>query len=115
LAAAFGVAIVLSGCSDPRFKQKQEVRDARMARHLTDYVAHDAAGVYRMRETLELDKTLAKRRAEHLTRTRDLFRTLHERDVRRWREEESLRKARLETLLRGKPDQIDDTYAKMVY
>jgi hypothetical protein len=44
-----------------------------------------------------------------------LVRALHERDVRRWKEEEPLRKARLDALLRGKPDEIDDTYAKMIY
>jgi hypothetical protein len=90
---AFGFTVVLSGCSDPRFKQKQQVRDVRMARYLNDYAAHD----------------------ENLTRTCGLVRALHERDVRRWKEEELLRKARIEAILRGKPDEIDDTYAKMVY
>ena len=115
LTAAFGIAVILSGCSDSRFKQQQEVRDARMARHLTDYAAHDAAGLDRMRQTVELDKRLSRQRAEHLTRTCGLVRALHERDMRRWKEEEPLRKARLDALLRGKPDQIDDIYAKMVY
>jgi hypothetical protein len=115
LTAAFGIALILSGCSDPRFKQKQNRRDARITRHLTEYAAHDAAGVERMRQTVELDKELSRQRAEHLTRTCGLVRALHERDVRRWKEEEPLRKARLEALSRGKPDEIDDTYAKMVY
>ncbi len=115
LTAAFGIAVVLSGCSDPRFKQNQQVRDTRMARYLNDYAAHDAAGVDRIRQTVELDKTLAEWHAENLTRTCGLVRTLHERDVRRWKDEEPLRKARIEALLRGKPDEIDDTYAKMVY
>ena len=114
--AAFGIAVVLGGCIDPRFKQKQERRDARMARQLNDYAAHDAAGVDRIRQTLDLDATLNQRRAEHLiTYTCGLVRTLHERDVRRWKEDAPLRKARIEALLRGKPDEIDDTYAKMVY
>lgn len=115
LAAAFGVAIVLVSCSDPRFKQRQERRDARMARLLTDYAAHDAAGVERVRQTVELDKRLSRQRAEHLTYTCGLFRALQERDVQQWKEEEPLRKARLEALFRGKPDEIDDTYAKMAY
>jgi hypothetical protein len=115
LAAVLGIALVLSGCSDPRFKQKQAIRDARIKHYLDDYAAHDAAGVDRMRQTVDLDRTLAEWRAENLTRTCGLVRTLHERDVRRWKEEEPLRKARIEALLRGKPDEIDDTYAKMVY
>jgi len=115
LAAAFGVAVVIGGCSDPRFKEKQYRRDVRTARHLKDYAAHDAAGVERIRETARLDKKLSRERAEHLTYTCGLFRRLHERDVQRWKEEEPLRKARLEALFRGKPDEIDDTYAKMAY
>lgn len=86
-----------------------------MARHLGDYAAHDAAGIAGIRRTLDLDAALNQRRAEHLTRTCGLVRSLHERDIRRWKEEAPLRKARFEALLRGKPDQIDDTYAKMVY
>lgn len=104
-----------SSCTDPRFQKQQAVRDARMARHLNDYAAHDAAGVERMRETLDLDAALNRHRAEHLTYTCGLIRALHERDVRRWKEEAPLRKARLEAVLRGKPDQIDDAYAKMIY
>ena len=107
--------MVLSGCSDPRFKQKQELRDARMVRLLNDYAAHDAAVVDRIRETLELDKRLNEQRVEHLTRTCGLVRAIHERDVRRWKEEEPLREAHLKALLRGKPDRIDDTYAKLAY
>lgn len=86
-----------------------------MARYLNDYSAHDAAGVDRIRQTVELDKTLAEWRAENLTRTCGLVRALHERDVRRWKEEAPLRKSRIETILRGKPDEIDDAYAKMIY
>jgi len=86
-----------------------------MSRHLIDYAAHDAAGVDRIRRTLDLDAALNKQRTEHLTYTCGLVRALHERDVRRWKEETPLRNARLEALFRGKPDEIDDTYAKMMY
>jgi len=113
--AAFGIAVILGGCSDPRFKQEQNRRNARMARHLTDYAAHDAAGIERIRRTLDLDAALNQRRAEHLTRNGGLVHSLHERDVRRWYEEEPLRKTRLEAIFRGKSDEIDDTYAKMAY
>ena len=86
-----------------------------MARHLNNYAAHDAAGVDRMHQTVELDKRLSQQRAEHLTYTCGLVRALHERRVQRWEEEEPLRKARIEAYFYGKPDEIDDTYAKMVY
>lgn len=113
--AAFGIVVVLSGCSDHRFKQKQAERDERITHHLNDYAAHDAAGVDRMHQTLELDKRLGEWHAENLARTCGLVRTIHERDLRRWKEEEPLRKAHIEAILRGKPEQIDDTYAKLAY
>lgn len=114
-AAAFWIVLILGGCSDPRFKQSQEVRDARITRHLNDYAAYDAAGFDRMRQTIELADRLEKVHAEKLTRTCGLVRAIHEHDVRRWKEEEPLRKERLQALLRGKPEQIDDTYARMAY
>jgi len=115
LVAVLGIPVVFSGCSGPRFKKQQEARDARIKDHLSAYAAHDAAGPDRIRQTLDLDKKLKERRAEHLAQTCELIRSLHERDVRRWEEEEPLRKARLEALLRGKPEEIDDAWAKMVY
>jgi hypothetical protein len=107
--AAFG------GCTDPRFQKQQAIRNARVKQHLSAYAAHDAAGPDRIRQTLDLDKKLKERRAEHLAQTCELIRSLHERDVRRWEEEEALRKARLEAILHGKPEQIDEAFAKLVY
>jgi hypothetical protein len=112
---AYAIVAALGGCTDPRFQKQQEARDARIKDHLSAYAAHDAAGPDRIRQTLDLDKKLKERRAEHLAQTCELIRSLHERDVRRWEEEEPLRKARLEALLRGKPEEIDDAWAKMVY
>lgn len=113
--ASLGILVLLGGCSDPRFKQQQELRDARITRHLNDYAAHEAAGVDRMRETIDLAKRIEEWHAKNLTRTCGLVRSIHERDVRRWKEEESLRKERVEAVFRGKPEQIEDTYAKMAY
>ena len=115
IAAALWVFVVFSGCGDPRFKKSQELRDARIARHLNDYAAHEAAGVDRLRQTIELANRLEKVHAENLTRTCGLIRSIHEHDVRRWKDEESLRRDRLQALLRGKPEQIDDTFAKIAY
>ena len=111
-----GAAVAaLGGCTDPRFQKQQAIRDARIKDLLSAYAAHDAAGPDRIRQTLDLDKKLKERRAEHLAQTCELIRSLHERDMRRWEEEAPLRRARLEALLRGKPEQIPEAWAKMVY
>jgi len=112
---ALGIAVVLPGCSDPRFEQKQEVRNARITRQWNSYATHDAAGVDRMRQTLEFNRKHNERQSEYLSRTCGLIRSLHERDLRRWKEEEPIRRARIEALLRSKPGEIADTYAKMAY
>jgi hypothetical protein len=107
--AAFG------GCTDPRFQKQQALRDAQIKDHLSVYAAYDAAGPDRIRQTLDLDKKLTEYHAKHLAQTSELIRSLHERDLRRWNEEAALRRARLEALLRGKPEQIPEVWAKLVY
>jgi hypothetical protein len=105
----------LGGCTDPRFQKQQANRDARIKDHLSVYAAHDAAGPDRIRQTLDLDKKLSEHRGKHLAQTGELIRSLHERDLQRWKEEAALRRARLEALLRGKPEQIPEAWAKMLY
>ena len=78
-------AAVLTGCNDPRFQEQQAIRDARMKQHLSAYAAYDAAGKDRIRQTLDLDKKLNEYRGKHLAQTSELIRTLHERDLRRWK------------------------------
>lgn len=115
ITALCGIVAILSGCSDPRFKHQQKIRNERITYHLNDYAAHDAAGMDRVRQTLDLNTKLNEQRAEHLTYTCDLVRDTHERDVRRWNEDQTRRLDSLRAIFQGKPDQVPDTWAKMVY
>ncbi len=117
------VAILLSatvvgsagGCADPRYHAKRAERDARIEHYVSWYAEHDAAGPQRVQKTMDLDRRMAAHRARHLEQTCALVRSLHERDVRRWSDEAPLRQARAQTMFRGKPEQINDTFGRMVY
>lgn len=108
-------AISAAGCNDPRFEKQSEIRRQRIEHHVRQYRDHDAAGPERIRETLDLHEKLRKSHEASLNKTYALYRQLHERDVERWRGERDLRRERAIEQLRGKPEQIDDTWAKMVY
>jgi len=105
----------MSGCHDQRFVKQSEIRRQRIEHHVRQYSEHDAAGPERIQKTLDLHEKLKKSHEISLKKTCALCRKLHERDVERWRGERDLRRERTHQHLRGKPEQIDDTWAKMVY
>lgn len=105
----------VSGCHDPRYVEQREIRRQRIEHQLTKYDEHAAAGPQRIQETLDLHEKLRQQHKESLERTCALCKKLHERDVQRWRSERDIRRERCRTYLQGKPDQIDDTWAKMMY
>ncbi len=115
LTFVLSVVNFLSGCSDPRFKQKQGQRDARMAYWLDAYATHDAEGTDRIDQTLALKEQLDQSRAEHLTYTSDLVQTRYDMRHRRWHEQTPLRRDRVAAYFRGKPERISDTWAKIAY
>ena len=109
------IAFSLGGCGDPRLAKSNEIRRQRIERHVKQYGDHDARGAERMKKTLEVDKTLRKERERSLSDTYALFRKLHRRDVQRWHNERDIRRERVRNQLRGKPKEIEDTWAKMIY
>ena len=103
------------GCNDARWRDASAVRQTRITEGLKQYSAHDAAGPERIKETLEIDRRMAKHHSDNLDYTTDLFRRLHERDVRRWYDEAPDREAMLRELWNAHPETIPDTWARMVY
>lgn len=110
-----GLLVVTGGCHDPRFVSQNEIRRRRTEHHVKQYVDHDAAGPERIQKTLDIHEKLRKGHEESLKKTCALCRRMHERDVERWRSERDRRREWIKTYLHGKPEQIDDTWAKMIY
>ncbi len=109
------MTVAFAGCQDPRFAEQCELRRQRIEKHARQYRDHDAAGPERIQATLDIDEKLRKGREESLWKTCALCRRMHERDVLRWRSERDRRREWVRAYLHGKPDQIDDTWAKMIY
>lgn len=107
--------LLVAGCHDPRYREQSDIRKARIRSHLSNYREHDAAGPQRAKQTIAVHRKLREHHKESLERTTDLARRMHERDVDRWHGERDLRRGRIRDHLHGNPDQIDDTWAKMVY
>jgi hypothetical protein len=114
-AAVAAVFLMVAGCQDPRFKQKQALRDAGVAHHVSSYAAYDAAGPERIRKTLDLHDQLAQRREEQLEATRALIHRSYEERKTHWEEHRPKRRAFCKSQLHGKPDTIDETFATMFY
>jgi len=82
---------------------------------LKSYLAHDAAGVQRLQRTVELGRRLDAHHRQHLAETVKRIEKYQSFERQRRREQAPLREAQLRAMYRGKPEQIDDTFARMVY
>ncbi len=115
MTAVCGMVLTFCGCGSPRFQQKQEKRDERIAYHLNAYAAHETEGMDRVHQTLDLHARLNEQRAQHLTFTCGMVRDQYENDVRRWNVNRTRRRESIRAIFHGRPDSIPDTWAKMVY
>ena len=86
------------------FLTRQGVDDPRLA---TEVLLAHAVGWRRIDLYARFEKSLRK--------TCALCARMHQRDVDRWRDERDRREEWIKTYLHGKPEKIDDTWAKMVY
>ncbi len=111
LATAGGVA----GCRNPHFKREQAVRDERMSRYLSGYATHDKAGWERVRKSVEVHRDLSAYRAKHRADTRALVHSSYETRQQLWEDRRPKRRRFVKDQLRGEPEQIDDTFARIAY
>lgn len=107
--------LTVGGCHDPRFIKQTELRKNRIENHLANYHEYDAGGPKRMKRTADTFKALQAKHKKSLASTTALVKKMHQRDVDRWRSQRDLRRERTRTHLRGKPEQINDTWGRMVY
>lgn len=111
----WGLLLAAGGCHDPRFIKQSDMRKSRIENHLIDYRQYDAGGPQRMKQTADIHRKMQKLQKESLVKTTALAKRMHQRDVDRWRSQSDLRRERTRTYLRGKPEQINDAWGKMVY
>jgi hypothetical protein len=109
------MSTAVGGCHDPRHVKQSEIRRQRIDQHVRQFRDYDAAGPERVQQTLDLQSQLREYHQESLNSTVATTRRLHERKVQKWESDRELRRERAHRYLRGKPEEIDDTWAKMVY
>lgn len=117
LAAISIVAAVIgfAGCSDPRFQAKQSVRDERIHFYSQSYLRRESESPGHLRALSDERKSLGVRRDEHLHRRLAEVERHEEARAADLRDTRPVRHERIHSILRGKPENVHDPWAKMTY
>ncbi len=105
----------LTGCQDAKWQAANEERQDRIKKITSEYAAHDANGMERIKHTIEVSRDLDVWRAECRDRMSGVIRESWDHDIRRWRDDAPKREAMLRDEWNGEPDRIPRTWARMVY
>ncbi len=103
------------GCSDPRFKQKQSQRDDQMRSLVTEQAKRAWERENRLSEFHSFHQKRSKTHAEHLQQSWNLIEQRYAKRLKAWSEQAPRRREFTQRVLKGKPQEIDDTWAKMIY
>ncbi|MEK6800095.1 MAG: hypothetical protein AABZ12_14115 [Planctomycetota bacterium] len=114
LALALGLTTT-SACTDPKFREAQAVRGARVKHQLDAYAKHDAAGKERIADLLRRAEQAERDRRNQLADASAKMTRQYQTELRRWSEEEKKRQARLKDILNGSPKDIPKTSVRIVY
>lgn len=114
-AVVLGVSLWLSGCDSTKYKSARYERDQRMYKMSTDYAAYNKAGPERMSYVVGVDRKVRARQQESLERTLKYIEDSSEREQARWDSQSKTRQSWFQRIFKGKPEQMEDTFAKMTY
>jgi leucyl aminopeptidase (aminopeptidase T) len=109
------VSLAMLGCNNAKYKSTRYERDRRMYGMATDYVAYNKAGPERMSYVAGVDRKVRQRQQESLDRTLKFIEDSSEREQARWDAQHKNRQSWFQRIFKGKPEQIEDTFAKMTY
>jgi hypothetical protein len=112
---AAGGLLLSAGCHSERFAEAQAIRNERIARDYAGCVEREAHRRDSMRTALD---QAHESEAWHRKQLKETEQALHDRRIRavqEWRENSPQRRADYSEGLRGHPEDIPDTFAKMIY
>jgi hypothetical protein len=109
------VLFLFAGCNNPQFKSRQAVRDARTHRVLSEFAEHEKAGGQRIDRQFAVHRRLRAQRWEHVTHTRQMIHHVQARRDEQLDRTRPRHRALARSILRGQPEQIDETFARMAY
>ena len=110
-----GVSIPAGGCSDPKYKSRQATREQSMSQVMSWYAAHEAGGPARMKRIKQLNEDAEEWHKKQLEEMHKRIDVSYRRDYKRWNDNRQQREGWLKAAAEGKPGEIPDTWAKMVY
>lgn len=102
-------------CNSSKYKDKRYERDQRIYKMSTDYAAYDKAGPERMNYVVGVDRKVRQRSQDSLDRTLKYIDETSQRDQTRWDSQQKNRQSWWKRIFGGKPEQMEDTFAKMTY
>ena len=109
------LSICAAGCSNPKYKEARQARDQSMEDYLRWYAEYDAKGPQRMEWLEELRKEWKARHERQLEESFRFIDDAYERDRKLWEKNAPQRERWLKAFLEGRPEEIEETWPKMVY
>ena len=107
--------MVMIGCQDARFQDAQAVRDARIRAYMSRHEFREATRPVHIRRLSETLQDQRARRSEHLEFTLERIAGWHARDRQDWEESADARAALCRAIREGRPEEIPQAWAYMIY
>ena len=114
LAAAL-LLIAAAGCSDPAWRAKKAVRRERIRADLHLLAKRERESGPNLREIRELHRSSVEHHREHLSAMSGFVHRRVDKEFVDWRDTQDQRRSYIRQQLRGKPETIRDTWARMTY
>ena len=106
---------LFAGCADQRYKKARMERDARMTKLAGGYAKYNTSGFDRMSYVAGVSRKQRERQQKSLDATLKHIEETNKRDQKRWNDQQKNRQSWWNRIFKGKPEEIDDVYAKMTY
>lgn len=106
---------LLPGCADQSYKKARMERDARIAKTAGGYAKYNASGFDRMSYVAGVSRKQRERQQQSLDATLKHIEETNQRDLKRWNDQQKNRQSWWNRIFKGKPEEIDGTFAKMTY
>lgn len=106
---------LFAGCADQRYKKARTERDARLAKVAGGYTKYNSSGFDRMSYVAGVSRKQRERQQQSLDATLKHIEDTNQRDQKRWNGQQRNRQSWWNRIFKGKPEEIDDTFAKMTY
>lgn len=115
LACAATALLPTAACQNPKFKEKQAVRDERIEALGDDYVKTEQSRLVRIQAVADLHKTLEAKRVTGLNQTLKQGAEFEKRRAKDWAEQAPVRHERVRSIFGGKPETIPNSWSDIVY